>query len=241
LILPYRRYFRSGMNIKSFEEKVGINFKNKGLIEQAFIHRSYINENRKTKLEHNERLEFLGDAVLELITTEYLYKKYPSKTEGDLTSYRASLVNADTLSRVANDLSMNDYLLLSKGEAQDMGRARHYILANTIEAVIGAIYLDQGMAMAKKFVEQYITPLIDDIVANKAWIDKKSLFQEKAQDIVGITPTYRVLKEIGPDHDKNFTVGVYLKNEQVAVGTGRSKQDAEQNAAALALKEKKWE
>ena len=229
------------MDFAKFEKKVGVTFRDKGLLETAFTHRSYINENRGgKKREHNERLEFLGDAVLELITTEYLFKKYPDKPEGDLTSYRAALVNANTLSEIAVSLGMNDYLMLSHGEAKDTGRARHYILANAIEALIGALYLDQGLTGAAGFVDRFITPLIDGIVEKGSWIDMKSRFQEKAQEITGVTPSYKVLKETGPDHDKHFTVGVYLKNEQVAEGEGKSKQDAEQKAAENGLRERHW-
>ena|SRR3989338_3831499 len=228
------------MDFGKFEKKVGISFKNKKLLQAAFTHRSYINENRKSPLEHNERLEFLGDAVLELIATHFLYNKYPEKPEGELTSFRSALVNAITLASVASKLSMNDFLLLSRGEAKDTGRARQYILANTMEAFIGAIFLDQGYGVASKFIEEYILSLIDDIVSNKSWLDAKSFFQEKAQEIEGITPSYAVLREVGPDHDKHFTVGVSIGREKVAEGVGKSKQEAEQNAAEEGLKAKGW-
>ncbi|TSC67690.1 MAG: putative ribonuclease III [Parcubacteria group bacterium Gr01-1014_72] len=227
-------------DLESFEKHVGVSFLDKDLLRQAFTHRSYINENRGLPTGHNERLEFLGDAVLELAITEYLYARYPEKTEGDLTSYRSALVNAGTLSEVASELAMNDYLLLSRGEAKDTGRARQYILANTIEAFIGALYLDQGYDAAKRFIAAHIFHLIDDIIAKSAWIDSKSHFQEQAQEIAGITPSYKVVGEEGPDHDKHFTVAVCLDREQVAVGSGRSKQEAEQDAAEKALKAKGW-
>ena len=217
------------MDFSKFEDQLGIYFKNKSLLQTAFTHRSFINENRKNGLEHNERLEFLGDAVLELISTHFLYNKYPDKTEGDLTSYRSALVNAVTLSEVAQKLGMNEFLLLSRGEAKDMGRARQYILANTMEAFIGALFLDQGYEVTDTFIRKYILSLIDDIVAKKSWLDAKSFFQEKAQEIDGITPSYTVLKETGPDHDKHFTVAVEIGREKIATGEGKSKQEAEQD------------
>lgn len=224
-----------------FEKKANVIFKDKNLLKQAFVHRSYINENKDSGLEHNERLEFLGDAVLELVITDYLYKKYKDKNEGELTSYRSALVNADTCSKVANELGVNDFLLLSKGETKDTGRARQYILANTLESIIGAIYLDRGYDVAKGFILDNISPLIEDIVENGTWIDSKSLFQEKAQEKSGVTPVYKTIKETGPDHDKHFTVGVYLNEDLIEEGVGKSKQEAEQVAAQNALKKKGWE
>jgi ribonuclease-3 len=229
------------MNINECEKILGATFKNKELLRTAFTHRSYLNENRKLRMEHNERLEFLGDAVLELIVTEFLFAKYPGKPEGELTAFRSALVNANILSGLAEKLGMNNYLLLSRGEAKDTGRARQIILANVFEAVIGAIFLDRGYAAARKFVERVLLPMTDDIVTNKQWLDAKSHFQEKAQDIVGITPSYKTLSEVGPDHDKKFTVGVYLGSEKVAEGEGQSKQEAEQAAAEKALEVKKWQ
>jgi ribonuclease III len=223
-----------------FEEKTGVSFSDKDLLRQAFTHRSYINENRMLSLEHNERLEFLGDAVLELVTTDYLFAKYTDRPEGELTSYRSALVNSQTLSAVATELGVNDFLLLSHGEARDTGRARQYILADTLEAIIGAIYIDQGYDAAKKFIHDHILHLIDDIVEKRKWIDSKSYLQEKAQDKTGITPSYKTLKESGPDHDKRFTVGVYLGTQLIVSGEGKSKQEAEQNAAQKALEENGW-
>jgi len=223
-----------------FEQSSGITFKNKGLLMQAFTHRSYLNEHRDIEMGHNERLEFLGDAVLELIVTEYLYGKYPDKTEGELTSYRSALVKAETLSESAAKIGMNDFLLLSRGEAKDIGRARQIILANTIEALIGAIFLDQGYEMAKYFISKNIFFLIDKIIEDQMWLDAKSKFQEKAQDKEGITPLYKSVKEEGPDHDKQFTVAVFLDTEKIAEGEGKSKQEAEQDAAKKAIKEKGW-
>jgi ribonuclease-3 len=230
----------STIDFSQFEQKTGISFINKGLLRQAFTHRSYLNENKNLKIEHNERLEFLGDAVLELIVTVYLYKTYPEKPEGELTSYRSALVNSQTLSKAATDMGMNDYLLLSHGEAKDTGRARTYILANTFEAFLGSLYLDQGYEACEKFVATYIFPLIITIVESGMWIDAKSKFQEMAQEHEGVTPSYKSIKEVGPDHDKHFTVGVYLGNDLVVSGEGPSKQEAEQNAARKALMHKKW-
>jgi ribonuclease III len=231
---------KNSPDFTKFEEIAGITFKNKELLRRAFTHRSFLNENRGAESSHNERLEFLGDAVLELMVTEYLFEKYPDSTEGDLTAYRASLVNAITLSEAAQKINVNDFLLLSKGEAKDTGKARQYILANTMEAIIGAIYLDQGYDGAKYFISKNLFHLIDKIVEDKSWIDAKSKFQEKAQEKESLTPQYKSLKEEGPDHDKKFTIGVYLDNELIAEGSGMSKQEAEQEAARKALEAKKW-
>jgi ribonuclease-3 len=231
---------KSVPDFAKFEEISGVTFKNKELLRRAFTHRSYLNENRGMEASHNERLEFLGDAVLELLVTEYLFEKYPDSNEGDLTAYRASLVNAITLSEAAQKINVNDFLLLSKGEAKDTGKARQYILANTMEAIIGAIYLDQGYDLSKYFISKNLFHLIDKIVEDKSWIDAKSQFQEKAQEEESLTPQYKSLKEEGPDHDKRFTVGVYLGDRLVAEGEGMSKQEAEQVAARKALEFKKW-
>jgi len=227
-------------NIDVFLSKIGISFTNSKLIQQAFTHRSYVNEHRGEIIEHNERLEFLGDAVLELVVTRFLFEKYPNKTEGDLTSYRSALVNTNTISDVATRLGMNECLYLSRGETKDTGKARQYILADTFESVLGAIYLDQGYGVAAQFVEKNIFPLADAVVEKRLWQDNKSFFQERAQEYVSITPNYAILKEAGPDHDKHFTVGVFLNNEEVAQGQGKSKQEAEQQAASAALKVKGW-
>lgn len=227
-------------DFSKFEKIIKIKFKDKKLLRQAFIHRSYLNENPSKELNHNERLEFLGDAVLELATTEYLYKKYPDKTEGDMTGFRAALVNAVMLSEVANETGMSDFLLLSKGEARDEGKARQFILANTFEALVGAIYLDRGFKISSSFLDRVLFPKLGRIIEEKLWIDAKSLFQEKAQDALGITPNYRLVREWGPDHAKTFVVGVYLNSEMIAEGSGFSKQEAEQHAAREALKAKHW-
>ncbi len=222
-----------------FAQVLNIVFHEPNLLRTAFTHRSYVNEYRG-QTEHNERLEFLGDAVLELVVTRFLFDKYPQKAEGELTAYRAALVNTNTISAAASRLGMNEYLLLSKGEARDQGRARQYILANTFEAVIGAIYLDQGYDRAAQFIAEHIFPLADEIVAKRLWQDSKSRFQEEAQERVSITPSYMILKEAGPDHDKRFTVGVYLGKDVVAEGEGKSKQEAEQAAARAALTARGW-
>lgn len=228
------------INFSDFENKTKIFFKDKNLLKQSFIHRSYINENANTGFSHNERLEFLGDAVIELVVTDFLYKKYPNYTEGELTSVRSALVNAIIISEVASKLGMNDYLLLSKGEAKDHGKARQYILANTYEAYIGALYLDQGYSVVDKFINETLLPKTDEIVKKKLWRDAKSLVQEKAQEFVQTTPLYKVLNESGPDHDKHFTVGIFFGSLFIAEGRGKSKQEAEVSAAQAALKLKNW-
>lgn len=228
-------------DFSEFEKIIGLKFNDQDILKQAFTHRSFLNEHKSLKGKHNERLEFLGDAVLELVITHYLYNEYPEKNEGDLTSIRSALVNAQTCAEVAKDLEVNDYMLLSKGEAKDEGRARQYILANALEAIIGAIYMDSGYDKARDFILQYIAPLTGQIVKEELWIDAKSKFQEKAQDIANVTPSYKTTKEIGPDHDKKFTVGVFLGDHLVSEGEGDSKQDAEQSAARHALKEKGWD
>lgn len=223
-----------------FEKKTNIVFNDKKLLEQAFIHRSYINENNGSNLSHNERLEFLGDAVLELIITDYLYTKYPDRDEGDLTAYRSSLVNAVIVGEVALSLGMNEYLLLSKGEAKDIGKARGYILANTYEAYVGAVYLDRGYDVAKDFISKTLFNKIDTIVAKKLWRDPKSLVQEKSQEYLNVTPSYKVTHESGPDHDKHFTIGIFFGSDLITEGKGKSKQEAEQVAAQKALEIKDW-
>ncbi len=227
-------------DIKTFEESIHVHFNDTSLIRQAFTHRSYLNEHRNEAGGHNERLEFLGDAVLELISTHFLYTKFPEQDEGDLTAYRAALVNAITCAEIATALGMNDYLLLSRGESKDNGRARQMLLANAFEALVGAIYLDQGYDAAKDFITTHLFPKIDEIVKKKLWRDAKSNFQEKAQDAENATPHYEVIRETGPDHDKQFVVGVYIKEVLVAQGTGKSKQEAEQDAAKIALDQKGW-
>lgn len=223
-----------------FEQEIGIVFNDKSLLRQAFTHRSYINENVGVTTGHNERLEFLGDAVLELVITDYLYTKYPTTPEGELTAYRASLVNTNSISDAARSIGMNDYLLLSRGEAKENGKSRAYILANTYEAFIGAVYLDQGYKQAEAFIAGTLFDKIDAIVKEGTWRDAKSFIQEKAQEVYGITPSYRIIREVGPDHDKVFTVAIHFSEEQIAIGNGKSKQAAEQEAARLAIQEKGW-
>lgn len=226
-------------DISQLEQSIGVTFKDKDVLLQALTHRSYLNENPKWHLDHNERLEFLGDAVLELVVTEELYAKYPNP-EGELTNWRAALVNAVMLSEISKEFDLNSYMLLSRGEAKDTGRARQYILANAMEAVIGAIYLDQGYDVAAKFIHKFILKELPRIIEQRLYRDAKSLFQEKAQEKVGITPNYEVLKEWGPDHARQFNVGVYLGKELVAEGEGPSKQEAQQKAAEKALVQKGW-
>lgn len=222
------------------EKKIGVVFKNKNLLTQAFCHRSYLNENPGFCLEHNERLEFLGDAVLELAVTERLYEMFPDRPEGQLTNLRAALVNAKMLSTVAGELGFNDYLLLSKGETREIGKARQYILANAFEAVMGAIYLDGGYKSAAKLVGNHLMPHLEMIMKTGSYKDAKSLFQEKAQEEAGVTPVYKVLDESGPDHDKRFVIGVFLGDECIAQGEGSSKQEGETDAAKNALGIKHW-
>jgi len=224
----------------SLEKKLNIKFKNKDFLIQAFCHRSYLNENPNFHLDHNERLEYLGDAVLELIVTEYLYQKYPKKSEGELTNWRAALVNAKMLSETAKSLDFNDYLLLSQGEAKEMGKARQYILANTFESFTGSLYLDRGYKVCREFIEKCLIVKLPEIIEKELFKDAKSQFQEEAQERTGITPTYNVLKEWGPDHAKNFVIGVFLEEELIAKGEGSSKQEAEEAAAKNALEVKKW-
>lgn len=227
-------------NISQFESKIGVSFRNSDLLLQALTHRSYLNENPETRVGHNERLEFLGDAVLELAVTEKLYSEFPDKPEGDLTSFRAALVNAKMLADVGADIGINDFMLLSRGEAKDVGRARQYILANAMEALIGAMYLDQGYGVARDFIHRVVLSRLPEVLDKKLYKDPKSLFQEEAQEREGVTPTYEVLRERGPDHDKHFVVGVFLESELVAEGEGASKQIAQEEAARNGLRAKGW-
>jgi ribonuclease III len=227
------------MDLSQLESSLGVTFNNKDLLKQALVHRSYLNENPSFGLEHNERLEFLGDAVIELAVTEFLYVNFPNP-EGELTNWRASLVNAKILSQLANDLGIESFLLLSRGEAKDTGRARQYILANAFEAVVGAIYLDQGYDVCKEYCDRVIVKELPRILSEKSYKDPKSRFQEEAQERVGVTPTYRVVEEWGPDHDKRFKVAVQIGREVVAEGEGPSKQEAEEHAARNGLVAKNW-
>lgn len=227
--------------ISQLEKNLEVKFTNKELLKQSVVHRSYLNEHPDFGLEHNERLEFLGDAVLELVVTENLYNNYPNP-EGELTNWRASLVNSNMLATIARELDIDDYLYLSKGESKDTNiKARNYILANAMEAIIGAIYLDKGFDGAKKFVLSKIVVKLPEILEKKLYQDPKSSFQEISQERAGITPSYKVLEESGPDHARDFVVGVFLKKELVAKGKGTSKQEAQVNAAQKALEVKKWD
>jgi len=228
-------------DLEKLQDLLKVKFNDINTLLSAITHRSYLNEHREATWDHNERLEFLGDAVLELVVTDYLFHKYPEKPEGELTAVRAALVNTVSLSSASLQLGVNDYLLMSKGEAKDVGRARQYILANVFEACIGAIYIDQGYDKAKEFIADRLFPKTDEIVKNRLWQDAKSRFQELAQEQVGSTPTYETVSQDGPDHDRVFTVGVFLKKEKVAEGQGRSKQEAEQQAAEQAIEAKGWE
>ncbi|MFH1430175.1 MAG: ribonuclease III [Candidatus Uhrbacteria bacterium] len=224
----------------ALEECLGVSFPDKAHITEAFTHRSFINEHPNHPTDHNERLEFLGDAVIELVVTEELFNKYKN-AEGELTNWRAALVNAVMLSEVCRGLNVEQFLLLSKGEAKETGKARSYILANAFEAIVGAIYLDHGWDGAKEFLDRVLLPRLPYILEHKLYIDAKSKFQEIAQERVGVTPNYKVLEESGPDHAKVFVVGIYLNREQIATGDGTSKQEAQMSAAENALKAKGWE
>ena len=227
-------------NIEQLEEKIKIKFNQQELLKKAMVHRSYINEHPNFTLNHNERMEFLGDAVLELVVTEYLYENYENP-EGELTNWRAALVNGNTLAEVAEELGLYEFLYLSRGEAKDTNpKARNYILANAFEALIGAIYLDQGWEGAKDFLLKNLIVKLPYILKHKLYMDAKSHFQEMAQEKTGLTPTYRVRHESGPDHAKNFVIGVYLEDELIAEGKGTSKQEAQMDAAKNALKAKNW-
>lgn len=221
-------------DLSDFEALIGCKFSDKNLLKQVFVHRSFLNENPSFLLDHNERLEFLGDAVLELVTTEFLYKNYPNP-EGELTNWRSALVKGETLAKVAIDLKMSNYLFLSRGESKSEGKGRQIILANAFEALIGAIYLDLGMEKAREFVSKNILVRLPEILERGLYMDSKSRLQEVVQEKEGYTPSYKVLGESGPDHDKRFTVGVFVNDRMVGEGRGASKQSAEQEAAAKGL------
>ncbi len=227
-------------DFSSFATKLGLSFNNLNLLTEALTHRSYLNEHREYAGSHNERLEFLGDAVLELAVTAFLFTKFPAISEGELTSYRAALVNTVSLSETAQALGINDYLLLSKGESKDTGRAREVIRADALEAIIGAIYLDSGYESAEAFIAKNLYGKIDEVIAKRSYQDAKSRFQELAQEKKGVTPNYETLSEVGPDHNKRFTVGVFIGEKEIARGEGQSKQEAEQSAAQAALDKTGW-
>ena len=230
------------MNIfEKLQNQLGVNFKNTDLLKQALVHRSYLNEHPDFPVGHNERLEFLGDAVLEIVVTEFLYLNFTDTPEGDLTNWRASLVNAKMLYEIARELNIEECLYLSKGESRDKNKkSRQFILANAVEAIIGAIYLDLGIDIAKNFILKNVVSKLDDILRNQSYLDPKSHFQEKAQEMKGITPHYQILDEEGPDHAKIFTVGLYLDEELISTGQGSSKQEAQVDAAAKGVKKMNW-
>lgn len=227
-------------DLEALAKKLGIPYKEDGLLRQALVHRSYLNENNDFPHDHNERLEFLGDAVLELVVTEYLYLNY-GNPEGELTNWRAALVNGQNLADIGKDIEIEEYLYLSKGEKADTdSKARRYILANAMEAVIGSLYLDFGWDTAKDFVTRHVLSTLKVILEKKLYIDPKSRFQEEAQARTSTTPSYKVLEETGPDHKKIFRIGVYLGKELVAEGTGTSKQEAQIKAAENAIAANGW-
>ncbi len=223
---------------EKLEKKLDLNFKNKDLLVQAFCHKSYLNENPDFELGQNERLEFLGDAVLELVVTEYLFKNYPDNPEGDLTDWRAALVNTKSLSKTSKRLKLGKYLLLSNGEKKERGKSKQYMLADTFEALIGAIYIDRGYNEAKEFIEQHLLVELPKIISLELFKDPKSELQEVAQEKTGITPVYKIVDERGPDHDKKFRMGVFLEDKKLAEGEGGSKKEAEEEAAQKALTKK---
>ena len=221
---------------KNFADSHFGGFKDLGLLIMAFTHRSYLNEHKKTAAGHNERLEFLGDAVLELVVTEYLYTNH-EEPEGILTNWRSALVRTESISAAAAKEGFEPLLRLSRGEKRGSERARQQILANCYEAVIGALYLDKGYESAKEFLKQSLLPSLDSILHSGSWLDPKSQLQEMVQSRDGFTPIYKVLREEGPDHDKTFVVGVFVDNQPKGEGTGASKQAAQVAAAVVALKD----
>lgn len=228
-------------SLEKLEKVLEVSFVDRAHLLTAITHRSYLNEHREATQEHNERYEFLGDAILELVVTDFLFKKYPEKPEGELTAIRAALVNTLSLAEVSSALGVNNFLLLSKGEERDTGRARQYILANTFESLIGALYLDQGYEAAREFITRKLLDRTERIADKRLWQDAKSRFQELAQEHVSITPSYETLSQTGPDHDRVFTVGAFLGTDRVAEGKGCSKQEAEQAAAEKAIEAKNWQ
>jgi len=228
------------MDTSSYQDfakaKLGVTFNDIQLLITAFTHRSYVNEHKKTVSEHNERLEFLGDAVLELVSTEFLYGNY-SEPEGILTNWRSSLVRTESISAAASRYEFEPLLRLSRGEKRGTDRARAQILANSYEAVVGAIYLDQGYNEAKRFITESLLVTFKEILETGSWMDPKSHLQELVQSQDSATPQYKIIEESGPDHDKTFTVGVFVGETLKGQGTGPSKQHAQQKAAEAALKQ----
>lgn len=226
-------------NINDFLKMIGVDFNDSKLIETVFIHRSYLNEHRSLNIEHNERLEFLGDAVLELCATEYLYKTFPDKAEGEMTNWRSAMVKGESLSTESKRLGINDLLKTSRGESKNTGKARDLLLANAFEALIGAIYLDRGYQVTYDFIEKNVLYKLPDILKDGLYYDSKSKFQEMSQEVLGVTPTYETMSESGPDHAKIFVIGAYLDDKKVGEGSGASKQRAQSDAATNALEN--WE
>jgi len=222
------------MDLEELEKTLNIKFRNKNLLKNAFIHRSYLNEHSEEKLPNNERLEFLGDSILAFVVSTYLFQNHPDSQEGDLTNFRASLVNSKSLSEVAKRLNLGKFLYLSRGEETTGGREREYLLANTVESLIGAIYLDSGIEKVSSFIKNYILNNLEEIIEKELYKDFKSKMQERSQEVFSITPIYQVIVEEGPDHNKKFRVGVYLGKLLVSEGEGKSKQEAEQEAAKTA-------
>lgn len=227
------------IDIPKVAQVLGLTIEKPELFQEALTHRSYLNEHRDYQYPHNERLEFLGDAVLELAVTRHLFDAMPNP-EGELTSFRAALVNGDMLSKIGREMGIEQFLLMSRGEAKDTGRARNYLIANAVEAVIGALYLDQGYEAAEVFIQKHIISRFQEVMEQGLYTDPKSRFQEMAQEKVNITPNYGVLREWGPDHDRHFVAGVFLNEELVAEGEGTSKQEAQREAAKKALEAKGW-
>lgn len=225
---------------KKIATTLDIKIGNAALFQEAVTHRSYLNEHKSHPVPHNERLEFLGDAVLELAVTERLYADFPDRPEGELTALRAALVNSDMLAKIGRDLEIEQFLLMSRGEAKDTGRARAFLIANAVEAIIGALYLDQGYEAAKAFIETHVLTRTREVLDAKLYTDAKSRFQEIAQEKLSVTPQYRVLRESGPDHDRRFIAGVFIGDELIAEGEGLSKQEAQRNAAKEGLVKKNW-
>ncbi len=223
------------MNNIELEKRLGVSFKDKGLLSKALTHRSYLNENRDGNLENNERLEFLGDAVLELLVSSTLYDKYPGKPEGELTNIRSALVRTESLAEESRKLVVGEYLLMSRGEEESGGKDKDYLLANTFESILGAIYLDQGLNSCKSLIERTLLQKLDHIVEQGLFIDPKTKVQELTQARFKVTPTYKVKKEDGPDHDKSFTVELSIGKKTITEGVGSSKQKAEEDAAQKAI------
>lgn len=229
------------MSIKKLYKLLEITPKNELLYIEACTHRSYVSENKNDQNKNNERLEFLGDAVLELIITDFLFKKFPEEQEGVLTSFRAAIVNKNNLARIAKNLGLGNFMLLGRGEEMSGGRNKDYLLANLLESLMGALYSDLGFEACEKFIDKHITPSLDEIIEKELFKDPKSKLQEITQEKLGVTPRYEVIHEEGPDHEKVFTMGVFLGDVLSAVGTGDSKRKGEESAAKIAIDKKVWE